>query len=85
MYVDIYWHAMSMYHVYAWYPWKSEDSIRCSGVGVTDGCEPPRQCWGLNPGPLENQPELFFVCLLVLVFETGFLCIALEAVLNLAL
>jgi hypothetical protein len=22
----------------------------------TDGCEPPRGCWKLNSGPLEEQP-----------------------------
>ena len=23
---------------------------------ITDGCEPPCGCWGLNPGPLEEHP-----------------------------
>jgi hypothetical protein len=25
---------------------------------ITDGCEPPCSCWGLNSGPLEEQPVL---------------------------
>ena len=25
---------------------------------ITDGCEPPCGCWGLNSGPLEEQPVL---------------------------
>jgi hypothetical protein len=25
---------------------------------ITDGCEPPRGCWGLNSGPLEEQSVL---------------------------
>ena len=25
---------------------------------VTDDCEPPRGCWELNPGSLEEQSEL---------------------------
>jgi hypothetical protein len=25
---------------------------------ITDGCEPPRGCWELNLGPLEEQPVL---------------------------
>jgi hypothetical protein len=25
---------------------------------VTDGCEPPCDCWELNSGPLEEQPVL---------------------------
>lgn len=39
---------MFMYHVPAWYRWKSEEGIRCPGCGVTDACEPPSQYWGLN-------------------------------------
>ena len=25
---------------------------------ITDDCEPPRGCWELNSGPLEEQPVL---------------------------
>jgi len=25
---------------------------------ITDGCEPPRGCWDLNSGPLEEQSML---------------------------
>ena len=28
------------------------------GGGVICSCEPPRGCWELNPGPLEEQPLL---------------------------
>lgn len=26
--------------------------------GVTDGCEMPKGCWELDPGPLEEHPVL---------------------------
>lgn len=29
-----------------------------SGTRVTDSCDLPYRCWGLNPGPLEEQPVL---------------------------
>ena len=29
-----------VYHMYAWYPWRSEESIRSLGTGVMNGCEP---------------------------------------------
>ena len=32
--------------------------VRMSDPGVTDSCELPCGCWGLNPGPLEGQPVL---------------------------
>ncbi|ERE79937.1 E3 ubiquitin-protein ligase [Cricetulus griseus] len=28
--------------------------FRSLGTGVTDSCEPPCQCWELNPGPLQE-------------------------------
>ena len=49
------------YHVHAWYPQRSqrsEESVRSSGTGATDSCEPPYGCWELNLGPLEEQPVL---------------------------
>lgn len=58
----------------AWYPWKSEEGIRCPGNGVTDACEPPSQYWGLNSSgkwasacncwvaPPAPYPILFSLC-----------------------
>ena len=37
---------------------RPEGGDRSPGTGVTDSCEPPRGCWELNPGPLEEQPVL---------------------------
>lgn len=31
----------------------SQKSFGSPGIGVTDYCEPPCGCWGLNPGPLQ--------------------------------
>jgi hypothetical protein len=33
-------------------------SRRGHQIFVTDGCEPPRGCWDLNLGPLEEQSVL---------------------------
>lgn len=30
-------------------------------IGVMDGCEPPSECWELDPGPLQEQPVLLTV------------------------
>ena len=35
-----------------------KESVRSPGTGVTDSCESPHGCWGLNPSPLEEQPVL---------------------------
>ena len=48
---------------------------------VTDVCELPRECQESEPSSRTVSPFLF-VCSF---FETGFLCIALELVLELAL
>lgn len=34
---------------------KSEDCVRHTGIGVTDGCELPRGHWELTLGPLEKE------------------------------
>lgn len=36
----------------------SEEGIVSPGTGITDGCEPPRSCWEVNPGPLYEQQAL---------------------------
>jgi hypothetical protein len=35
---------------------KSEEGVRSTGTGVTDGCKLPSGCWELNLRPLEEQP-----------------------------
>jgi hypothetical protein len=47
--------CMYVYHSHAWCPQKSEDSKGSLGTGVTMVCEPPCECWELNPGPLWEQ------------------------------
>lgn len=37
--------CMSVHHVQAWCPGKSEEGIRSLWNGVTDVCEPPCRCW----------------------------------------
>lgn len=37
---------------------KTRECIGSSGIGVTDGCESPRVCWGLNSDPLEDLCSL---------------------------
>ena len=44
--------------MHAWCLRKPEKGIGFPGTGVTDGREPPCGCWGLNLGPLEEQPVL---------------------------
>lgn len=36
----------------------SEEGVRCPGAGTRDSSKPPRRCWDLKPGPLEQQPVL---------------------------
>jgi hypothetical protein len=38
--------------------WRSEDSVRPSGNGITDGFELLCGCWELNPGPQGEQSVL---------------------------
>ena len=49
------WHVCSP-HVCP-VPLRSEESIRPSGTGVPNGCEPPCWCWELSSGPLQEQPD----------------------------
>lgn len=43
-----------VHHVHAWFLWKPEEGVWPLGNGTADGCE-PGWCWGLSPGPLEEQ------------------------------
>jgi hypothetical protein len=47
-----------VYHVPMWCSWRSEESVRSPGPGVTDGYEPPHRSWELNLSPLQEQPVL---------------------------
>lgn len=44
-------------HLCTWYLQMSKVP-RSPGTPVLDDCEPPPECWGLNPGPLEEQSVL---------------------------
>lgn len=46
---------MSVFHVCAWGPWKSEVGIRFPWTGVTDGYE-----LGIEPRSSEEQPSMIF-------------------------
>jgi hypothetical protein len=39
-------------------PGRAEEGVRSPETGVTDGCEPPCECWELNPGPLKEKQIL---------------------------
>ena len=41
-----------------WYPQKPEEGAESPGTVVTDSCELPCECWGLNLGLREEQPML---------------------------
>lgn len=57
------------------------EGIGSSETGITDGHEPPRACWELNSGPVEEQPEFITVESLLqsfsVYFEAGSHCVAL--------
>lgn len=36
-----------------------EKGIEFPGTGATDNGEPSHGCWGLKPGPLEEQPVFY--------------------------
>lgn len=38
-------------------PMRSEEGIRPSGAGVTDGFKAPCGCWESSPGPLEERSQ----------------------------
>lgn len=40
-----------MYHVCVWCLWRPEEGLGSPGIG----CEPPCECWLLNPGPMQEQ------------------------------
>lgn len=50
--------CISVYHMHAWCPQRSEEGIRSPGTGVPDNCELPCGCWDLNLGSLEEKPVL---------------------------
>ena len=58
MYTNALSTCMYVYHKHAWYPQRSEDGAVSPGTGVTNGCELPRGFWEVNPGPLQEQPEI---------------------------
>lgn len=41
---------MYVHHIHALCLWRSEESVKCPGTGVTDGMS---VCWELNPSPLQ--------------------------------
>lgn len=51
--------CMCVYHVSAWYLWRSEDSIGSSGSRVTSSSKLPQECWELKPCPLEELVTIF--------------------------
>jgi hypothetical protein len=48
-------HCVSVYKACAWWLWRPEESTGSPRTGVTDGCELPCGCWGLNLGPSQEQ------------------------------
>jgi hypothetical protein len=51
--------------------WRSEGDIRSPGAGFTDGCEPPRGCWELILGPLQEQQVLLIADLFLQPHSMG--------------
>lgn len=49
MHIGFFFAYVLVYHVHTWYPRRSEEGIKSTGLGVTDGCEPS---WvlGIKPG-----------------------------------
>jgi hypothetical protein len=45
-------------HIHLYITRRPEEGIKYPGTGFTDGCEPPRGCWELNLGLLEDQQVL---------------------------
>jgi hypothetical protein len=54
-------------------PTEAREGIWSFGTGVTDGCEPPCECWELNLSLLDEQPVLLTTepSLQLLVFKQG--------------
>lgn len=47
--------CVSVYHVRALYPQRSQEFIRSFETGVTGGCKQSFERWRLNPSPLQGQ------------------------------
>lgn len=47
--------CMSVYHMHAWCLQRPEEGVESGTGAVTDDCEPPRGCWGLNLDSLKKQ------------------------------
>lgn len=45
----------AVYRMHVWCPQRPEESVASPGTVVTDGCELPRGCQQLTPGPLVFQ------------------------------
>jgi hypothetical protein len=56
------------------YSWRPEEGIRSSGPRVIDSCEPPCECWELNPGLLQEQVFTISEPSLQLLFLFLFCC-----------
>lgn len=50
--------CISVYHMHAWCPQRSEEGIRSPGTEVMDGCGPPYRYGEINPDPLQGQHVL---------------------------
>jgi hypothetical protein len=44
-----------LFHICGYTDTVSRHSRRWHQIPITDGCEPSRSCWELNPGPLKEQ------------------------------
>lgn len=55
MYMSILPVCMYVFHVHAWYLWKSEEGIGSLYIGVIDGYGPLCECWEWILGPLQEQ------------------------------
>lgn len=51
MYMSVLFACISVCHVLGWCLWKSEESIRSSGIGVVYGCELLLGARNLEPRP----------------------------------
>jgi hypothetical protein len=47
--------CVSVYHMCAWCPWKSEEALGSPWTGIMDTSEMSRGCWKLNLGPMQKQ------------------------------
>ena len=63
---------MSVHRMHDWCWWQSEEGIRCTGTGVTDGGLPTMWVLELNSGPQQEQQ--------VLLTAASFLCAPMKTV-----